>query len=181
MSLYQYTPAIRIKEVVFQLVHTAASCCGEKWWPHFSAFWASCLQIFPIRIHLQNASCLLAPLWSLLCLQVSYSSQSSLWISGKKQGIIGNPLELRKAEITTLQSIFQKLTLRIYSLLLSVSVTQSSRHKWHISNAEKVVPEKVDIFFFPLLKIVAVTEIFKIFCTILGSPWMFLVSRCIFL
>lgn len=150
MYLYQHTAATRIKEAVFQSVHAAASCCGKKWWPHFSASWASYLQMFSIRIHLQNASCLPASSEVSLVFRLVILHGVVLQISGKTQGIAGNPLELRKAEIMIPQSSFEKLILRIYSFLLRVSGTQSNRHKWHTSNGEKVVLWRCAFFFFSL-------------------------------
>lgn len=147
MCPYQHPAAVRIKEVVCQLVHAAASCCGEKCWPHFT-FWASCLQGFSIRIHLQNAPWLPASS-KVFVFRSVILHKVLLKISIKTQGMLGNPLELRKAEIMTWQSIFDKLTFRIYSFLLHVSATQSSRHKWHIRNGVKVVPEvNVSFYFF---------------------------------
>lgn len=147
MYPYQHPAAVRMKEVVCQLVHTAASCCGEKCWPHFT-FWASCLQRFSIRIHLQNAPCLPASSKVFFVFRSVILHKVLLQISAKTEGILGNPLELRKAGIMTWQSIFDKLTFRLFSFLLHVSATQSSRHKWHISNGIKVVPEVNFSFYF---------------------------------
>lgn len=106
----------------------------ERSGDHTSAFWASCLQVFSIRICIQNAPCLLPA-----CSEVSFVFRlvilhKVLPISGKRQGTVGNPLELRKAAIRTLQSFLWE-TLRIYLFLPCVS----SRHKLHISNEEKVL------------------------------------------
>lgn len=179
MYLYQHPAAVRIKEVVCQWVHAAASCCGEKCWPHIT-FWASCLQGPSIRIHLQNAPCLPASSKVFFVFRSVILHKVLLQISVKTQGILGNPLELRKAEVMTWQSIFDKLTFRIYSFLVHVSAAQSSRHKWHISNGVKVVPEEKFSFIFSPFKN-CFCNTFKITCTIVGSSQMSLISRCIFL
>lgn len=100
-----------------------------------SAFWASCLQVISVRIQLQNASCFSISFVLKLFFAIFFSEfQESLGDSWQPTGIE------ESCFLKNLWNLFlRNCILRVYSFLLLVSGTQSSKHKWHPSNGENLV------------------------------------------